>query len=69
MTTTYVTKERDVLDLICFKTYGYVSKAMEAVLELNPFLAWYSDFLPAGLILTLPDLSPNPYKDIIRIWS
>lgn len=67
--TTYVTKERDVLDSICFEHYGYAPKAMEAVLKVNPWLAEYTGFLPAGLTIVLPDLEKTPPKDVIRIWN
>lgn len=65
----YISKEEDVLDLICFRTYGYAPGAMEAVLERNPFLADFLGFLPAGLEIILPDLSNTPQKNIVRIWS
>ena len=66
---TYISKRGDVLDLICFRTYGYAPGAMEAILELNPFLADFLGGLPAGLEIILPDLSDTPQKDIVRIWS
>lgn len=66
---TYITKDKDVLDLICFEHYGYAPKAMEAVLKVNPWLAAYPGFLPAGLTIVFPDLETTPSKEIIRIWS
>lgn len=67
--TTYTTQARDILDAICWKHYGYAPKAMEAVLRVNPWLAEYTGFLPAGLTIILPELEETPQKEVIRIWS
>lgn len=65
----YTTQERDVLDAICFRHYGYAPRAMEAVLKANPWLADYTGFLPAGLTIVLPELESVQQKEVIRIWS
>ncbi|MFN3624626.1 MAG: tail protein X [Hyphomicrobium sp.] len=60
MATIYVTKQGDMIDLICFRHYGgHRPGSVEAVLEANRTtvrLAHRDEVLPLGLALTLPDL-------------
>lgn len=69
MATTYRCREGDILDWICWKHYGRTRGAVEAVLEANSGLAEYDPHLPAGLKITLPDLSPAEDKEVVRLWS
>ncbi len=68
--TKYRTKEGDMLDAICYRYYGSQSGAVELVLATNQNLSRQNEQLPAGVIITLPDL-PNQTKDItpIRLWQ
>ena len=66
----YRTKDGDMLDAICYRYYGSQSGAVELVLAANQNLSRQSEQLPAGVIITLPDL-PSQTKDItpIRLWQ
>ncbi|MCC3798273.1 tail protein X [Vibrio parahaemolyticus] len=65
----YQTKRGDMLDWICHQHYGQRPKVVEAVLEANPGLAKHGPVLPAGLIITLPDLGPAEKKNRISLWD
>lgn len=52
---TYTTKEDDVLDAICYSHYGKTSGVVEQVLDANPGLCEYDVFLPAGVVIILPE--------------
>lgn len=67
--TKYRTRDGDVLDDICWKHYGKQSKAVEIVLEANRDLADYGKIMPAGIVITLPELPPIPKKQPIRLWD
>ncbi|BFD47065.1 MAG: tail protein X [Wolbachia endosymbiont of Sergentomyia squamirostris] len=62
----YKTKENDMLDLICWKHYGY--EAVEVVLRANPGLAEY-ELLPAGLIIKLPVIQKETQKQVVKLWD
>ena len=65
----YQTKEGDVLEQIAFKQYGRSSAVIE-VLEANRTLALsnYPGKLPAGLVITLPDLTA-PSVESVKLWN
>lgn len=65
--TQYRTKDGDTLDWVCWKYYGTMSGAVEAVLEANPRLADYGPVLPAGVLVSLPEL-PEPVSDGVSLW-
>jgi phage tail protein X len=68
MSTTYVTREGDVLDDICRKIYGRQEPGqVEAVLAANPGLADNGFILPARLVVVFPDLTPEA-KPTVRLW-
>ncbi|WP_353269873.1 tail protein X [Wolbachia endosymbiont (group A) of Myopa testacea] len=69
MTTYYVSKESEMLDLICWKYYGYSSGAVEIVLEENPGLVEYGSFLPAGLKIKLPTIQKTIQKSKLKVWE
>lgn len=69
MTTTYETRDGDVLDYICWRHYRRQSGAVEAVLEANPGLADRGPVFPAGVTITLPDLPAPEATAVIRIWD
>lgn len=69
---TYVTQQDDVVDAIAKRAYGDEHNgATEAILEANPGLADYGPFLPANLILKLPDRTPATSRQIATtdLWS
>lgn len=56
MATTYTTIAGDMLDLLCQRIYGRHRDTAEAVLAANRGLAAYGAKLPAGVVITFPDL-------------
>jgi len=67
--TLYRTKEYDMLDWICWKHYGFQSGAVEVVLTSNHELAEWGSFLPAGLLITLPEIKKAAAKPTIKLWD
>jgi len=68
MATNYRTVEGEKLDVICWQHYGSLNGTVEAVLEANYGLAEYDHFLPHGLTIVLPDITP-PTKEPVRLWD
>ncbi len=66
---TYVTKDGDVLDSICFKYYGSTSGIVEKVLEANRHLAELGAIFSAGVKIILPDLAQEEETESIKLWS
>lgn len=73
MTQTYTTLQGDMLDLIAYRHYGYHEGTVEAILAhwANYRLADHPHVLPAGIVITLPELPslgermPQP----VRLWD
>lgn len=63
----YRTKDGDILDAICWKYYGQQVGTVEAVLEANPRLADADAELPAGILISLPELSLSE-SEVITLW-
>lgn len=60
MSMIYTTIDGDVLDAICYRTYGTTSnQIVEAVLNANHGLADKGIIFSAGAQITLPDLEVN----------
>ena len=66
---TYITKDGDVLDAICFKYYGNTSGTVEKVLEANRHLSELGAIFSAGVKIVLPDLSQEEETESIKLWS
>ncbi|BET29207.1 tail protein X [Wolbachia pipientis] len=69
MTTYYVSKESEMLDLICWKHYGFTNGVVELVLAENLGLAEYGSFLPAGLKIKLPVIQKPVQKSKLKVWE
>lgn len=71
MADTYVTKEGDMVDAICWKYYpkGQQPLAVERVYEANRGLAKLGPVLPPGVSVALPDLPQPESTPTIRIWG
>lgn len=70
MTTTYITKEGDVLDWVANKHYGALdNRQFELVLAANPGLADLGPILPSGIKVILPDLTPPATSQGVRLWD
>ena len=66
---TYVTKDGDVLDAICWKYYGSTSGTVEKVLEANRHLAELGAIFSAGVKIILPDLTLGTETESVKLWS
>jgi phage tail protein X len=66
---TYVTKDGDVLDAICWKYYGSTTGVVEKVLEANRHLAELGSIFEAGVKIVLPDLSQEEETESVKLWS
>ena len=66
---TYVTKDGDVLDAICWKYYGSTSGTVEKVLEANRQLAELGSIFTAGVKIILPDLTQEEETESVKLWS
>lgn len=73
MARTYVTKDGDMLDMICYREYGgKQSGAVEAVLDANYHarLSEYGAILPRGIRIVLPDLpSTLSTTPLVKLWD
>lgn len=66
----YVTGAGDALDLICLREYGVQAGAVERVLEANPQIREVAHRLPAGLEITLPDMTAQDKSgQPPRLWD
>ncbi len=63
------TRQGDVVDQIALAFYGRTAKATEAVLDANPHLADLPPVLPAGVVVTLPDLPKTPTPTRLKLWE
>lgn len=66
----YRTKDGEMMDAICFRYYGRSSGVVELVLAANQNLSRRAEQLPAGLVISLPDL-PVQTNDVtpLRLWQ
>jgi phage tail protein X len=67
--TTYITNDDDTLDYIVWKHYGKTAGVLEQVLNANRHLAGFGAVLPAGVKITLPDITPPANNQKIKIWQ
>jgi phage tail protein X len=66
---TYVTKDGDVLDAICWKYYGSTTGVVEKVLQANRHLAELDSIFAAGVKIILPDLTQEEETESVKLWS
>lgn len=69
--TPYVTKQGEMLDLICFRFYGRSGQVTEAVLAANPGLAALGPILPFGTRILLPDppAEKTVARPLVSLWD
>jgi phage tail protein X len=65
----YITKDGDVVDLICWKYYRSTNGIVEKVLEANRHLANLDAVLEAGVKIILPDLTKTEEEKSVKLWS
>ncbi|MFD2177734.1 tail protein X [Veronia pacifica] len=63
------TTEGEMLDEIVWRHYGQRPGAVEAVLTANPYLSAHGPRLPAGLIITLPEIAPPNSTQGLKLWD
>jgi phage tail protein X len=71
---TYSTKDGDVLDAITYDQYPDLPQpiVLMRVFDANPGLADYGPVLPAGLLVTLPDIpveQAQPRVQFVKFWG
>ena len=66
--TTYVTKDGDMLDMICHQQLGSVAH-VPAVLAANPHLADLGPVYTYGLSIVLPSQSAPVVAGRIKLWG
>lgn len=69
MSQTYITRQFDELDDICWRYYGRTQQTVEAVMIANPNLADLMPILPEGLTINLPDLPQPETTETLRLWD
>lgn len=70
MATIYNTREGDTVDYIAWKFYGSTTnQVVEAVLAANRGLADQGAVLPAGLAITLPEVTAPATSQGVRLWD
>lgn len=70
MATIYNTREGDTVDYIAWKFYGSTTnQVVEAVLAANRGLADHGAKLPAGLAITLPEITTPAKAQGVRLWD
>jgi phage tail protein X len=70
MPTIYITKQGEMVDMICRRAYGDESGYVEKVLDANPGLAGRGLVLPIMTRVVLPDLPrAAPEKKIVSLWD
>lgn len=65
----YTTVQGDMVDSICKKIYGEERGSTELVLDANPDLFNYDTYLPAGLVITLPELAISDDQTSDLLWE
>jgi phage tail protein X len=70
MATTYTTKDGDVVDAVVWSYYGTRDGLItEQVLAANKGLSSYGPILPAGVVITLPDIGVQSTSQSVKLWS
>lgn len=70
MTTTYSSREGDMVDAIVWEKYGRTDgQIVEQVMDANPVLADHGPVLPANIVITLPDVQQESSKKTTRLWD
>lgn len=70
MSLTYMTRDGDTADYIAWKHYGtQTGRVVEQLIEANPGLADHGPTLPAGLLVSLPEITLETDKQAVRLWD
>ncbi|MGR6474437.1 tail protein X [Pseudomonas juntendi] len=64
------TQQNDTVDALCWRHYGRTAGVVEAVLDANPGLADSGPVLPAGMLVTLPEIQTSaPERQMVNLWE
>lgn len=64
------TQQNDTVDALCWRHYGRTAGVSESVLIANPRLADHGPVLPAGLLVTMPELQNTaPQRQMVNLWE
>jgi phage tail protein X len=70
---TYITRDGDVLDLVCRRHYGHTVGTVEKVLAANQGLAAHGPVMPKGVEILLPDVgvpeTKTAAKETLMLWD
>ncbi|MBD1581295.1 phage tail protein [Pseudoalteromonas sp. JBTF-M23] len=67
---TYITRDGDCLDNICWRHYGRSSDMVEMVLEANHGLAELGAIYKENIEIFLPEVIEKPIaQNVINIWD
>lgn len=70
MSQTYRTSDGDTADYIAWKYYGTQDgQVVEQLVDANPGLADLGPVLPAGILVSLPDIKPATATQVVRLWG
>lgn len=62
--------QHDTVDALCWRHLRATRGVVEQTLQLNPGLADHGPFLPHGLLVTLPDPTPQPATvPSVKLWD
>ncbi len=69
MATTVTTVQGDMVDAIARAHYGDESGYVEAIYKANPGLAGEGLTLPAGIVITLPEIAAPAALTSVSLWD
>jgi len=67
--TTVISQQSDTVDQICLRHYGRTAGVTEQVLDANPGLAERGPIIPAGVTITLPEVTQKAEQKIVNLWD
>lgn len=66
----YLTKAGDTLDEIAYRYYGHTNnKVVEHILEVNFGISHHGVFLPAGVLIELPEVRQSTETRKVKLWD
>lgn len=67
--TTYIAKDGETLDFICWLAYGKTTGIVEQVLAANRHLSEEPAILTAGTKIELPEIETKTNQQKIKLWG
>lgn len=67
---TVIARQAECLDALVWRATGQGADAVDAVLAATPSLSLIASALPAGFVVTIPDLPANPVeRALVQLWD